>query len=68
MAAEVVARNGTLEVGHVQRLFGGIVAIRGKTFEANPDRQKFPVVDDGAGALSARPLTLLSNWIATLKK
>lgn len=68
MAAEVTARTGSLEVGRVQKLFEGIVIGRGFTYDATADGQKFLVVDDGAGPTSARPLTLLSNWTATLKK
>jgi eukaryotic-like serine/threonine-protein kinase len=66
MAAEVAARNGTLEVGQVQKLFDGIVTGRGILYDVSADGQKFLVVDDGAG--SARPLTLVQNWTALLKK
>ena len=66
MAAEVAARNGTLEVGRVQKLFDGIVAGRGITYDVSADGQKFLVVDDGAAA--ARPLTLVQNWTAALRK
>jgi hypothetical protein len=37
MAAEVAARNGTLEVGQVRELFSGIVTIRGRTYDVSAD-------------------------------
>jgi hypothetical protein len=68
MAAEVVARNGTLEVGRVQKLFDGIVTGRGGgiAYDVSADGQRFLVVDDGVS--SAPPLTLLQNWTASLRK
>ncbi len=66
MAAEVTARNGTLEVGQVQKLFDGIITSRGTVYDVSADGQKFLVVDDGATA--TRPLTLVQNWTALLKK
>jgi hypothetical protein len=67
MAAEVSARNGTLEVGRVQKLFGGIAMTPNDyTYDVSADGQKFLVVDDGAAM--SRPLTLLQNWTAMLKK
>ena len=67
MAAEVTARNGTLEVGRVQKLFDGIVTKPGRfPYDVSADGQKFLVVDDGA--TSSRPLTLLQNWPASLRK
>ena len=66
MAAEVAERNGTLEVGRVQKLFDGIVTTRGIAYDVSADGQKFLVVDDGVAA--ARPLTLLQNWTASLRK
>jgi serine/threonine protein kinase len=63
MAAEVVARNGTLEVGRVQKLFDGVIRF---AYDVSADGQKFLVVDDGA--TSSRPLTLLQNWPASLRK
>jgi Tol biopolymer transport system component len=66
MAAEVATRNGTLEVGRVQKLFDGVVSTNDYTYDVSADGQKFLVVDDGAA--SSRPLTLLQNWTAMLKK
>jgi Tol biopolymer transport system component len=66
MAAEVIARNGTLEVGKVQKLFDGIGNIRGYLYDVSADGQRFLVADEGAA--TARPLTLLQNWTATLRK
>ena len=66
MAAEVAARNGTLEVGRVQKLFDGVIPSRGMTYDVTADGQKFLVVDDGIP--SVRPLTLLQNWTVSLRK
>jgi Tol biopolymer transport system component len=66
MAAEVALRNGTLEVGKVQKLFDGVITTRGLVYDVSADGQKFLVVDDGVTA--ARPLTLLQNWTAALRK
>jgi hypothetical protein len=66
MAAEVAELKGTLEVGRVQKLFDGIVTSRGMTYDVIADGQKFLLVDDGVP--SARLLTLLQNWTASLRK
>ena len=66
MAAEVLARNGTLEVGKLQKLFDGIVTARGYLYDVSADGQKFLVADEGGAA--SRPLTLLQNWTALLRK
>jgi hypothetical protein len=67
MAAEVAARNGTLEVGQVRELFNGILTRFGYTYDVSANGQKFLVVDSGAAGASS-PLTLVQNWTATLKK
>jgi Tol biopolymer transport system component len=67
MATEVAVRNGSLEVGRTQKLFDGIVTTRGRLYDVSADGQKFLVVDDGVTP-SAQPLTLLQNWMATLRK
>ena len=66
MAAEVLARNGTLEVGKLQKLFDGIVTPRGYLYDVSADGQRFLVADEGSA--TARPLTLLQNWTAALRK
>lgn len=67
MAAEVAARNGTLEVGKVRELFNGIPTGFGYSYDVSTDGQKFLVVDFDT-ATSSRPLTLVQNWTASLKK
>ena len=67
MAAEVAARNGTLEVGQVRELFNGITTGFGLTYDVSADGQKFLVADFGT-ATNSRPLTLVQNWTASLKK
>jgi len=69
MAAEVNIRNGALESGRVQTLFGGIGVTIGYTYDASGDGQKFIVVRDSDPESSgAPPLTLVQNWTALLKK
>jgi eukaryotic-like serine/threonine-protein kinase len=65
MAAQITARNGTLEVGTVQKLFEGVPTSRGILYDVSADGQKFLVADDG---VNTQPLTLLQNWTATLRK
>lgn len=67
MAAEVAARNGTLEVGKLQRLFSGIPTSRGYPYAPTADGQKFIIVQ-GSAAESAPPLTLIQNWPALLRR
>jgi len=71
MAAEVIARNGTLEVGKVQGLFSIVTSSSGfgggMTYDVSADGQKFLVIDDGASD-NARPLTLVQHWTALLRK
>ncbi|MEO5924074.1 MAG: protein kinase [Bryobacteraceae bacterium] len=65
MAAPISARNGTLEVGSVQKLFDGVPTSRGILYDVTADGQKFLVADDG---VNTQPLTLLQNWTAALRK
>ena len=68
MAAEVTARNGTLEVGQERKLIDGVVtSVFGALYDVTADGQKFLVVDAGAEA-STHPLNLVQNWTAALKK
>ena len=69
MAVEVIARNGTLETGHVQNLFSGLITNldRNMTYGISADGQKVLVVVD-EGARSSFPLTLLENWPLALKR
>ena len=60
MTAEVATHNGTLEVGRVQTLLGGIITARGYLYQVSADRQKFIVAqEDAKGAIP--PLTLVQN-------
>jgi dipeptidyl aminopeptidase/acylaminoacyl peptidase len=69
MAAEVALRSATLEIGHVQKLFGGVITNgdRGMSYGISLDGQKVLVVVD-EGTPSGLPLTLLQNWTASLRK
>jgi len=66
MAAEVAVRSGTLEVGKVQKLFGGLDTTRAYPYVPTADGQKFIVAS--ALSASAQPLTLVQNWMALLRK
>jgi len=66
MAAEVASRNGTLEIGRVQKLFEGIIQSEG-TYAVSADGQKFMVVEN-SGARSSHPWMLIENWPGTLRK
>jgi len=66
MAAEVAVRNGTVEVGKVQKLFGGLETARSYPYVPAADGQKF-IVASGLSA-AAQPLTLVQNWMALLRK
>lgn len=65
MAAAVAESNGTLEIGKVEKLFDYVPTNRGVLYDTI-DGQKFLVADDGTSA--SRPLTVLENWTAILKK
>jgi Tol biopolymer transport system component len=64
MAAAVSIRNGTLEVGGVQKL---MAAPQGGIYDVTADGQKFLRVESNGGT-SALPLTLRENWPASLRK
>ncbi|MGD1095642.1 MAG: protein kinase [Bryobacteraceae bacterium] len=66
MAAEVTEANGTLEIGRVQKLFEGVWT-SSPSWDVSADGQKFIVVENTATA-TARPLTLVQNWTAALRK
>lgn len=66
MAAEVSESNGTLEIGRVQKLFDGLATGAGTSYAVAADGQKFVVVESAAA--TARPLTLVENWTAALRK
>ena len=69
MVAEMISRNGTLEPGKVEKLFGGLIINRdrGMTYGISSDGQKVLIVVDN-GAPSSLTLTLLQNWTAALKR
>ena len=69
MAAEVNATCGTLEVGKVQPLFGGLQTIFNvtTTYDVSTDGQRILVRLPPEGETGA-PLTVVQNWTAGLKK
>jgi eukaryotic-like serine/threonine-protein kinase len=72
MAVEVAGHNGTLEIGVAQKLFEGVGGNNAGNqtgnlgYDVTADGRKFLVVDDGI--IASRPLTLLQNWTAVLRK
>lgn len=66
MAAEVIEKDGVLEIGKVQQLFNGLFRDT-RLWAASADGQKFVVVEL-PGSDETRPLTLLQNWTAALRK
>ena len=66
-AVEIVARNGTLDIGSTHTLFEGLAAGITSVFAVTSDGQKF-IVAENTTAEAARPLTIVQNWTAALKK
>ncbi len=66
-AADAAVRGGTLEIGRIQTLFGGIITSRSYLYDVSADGQKFIVVQEGDQS-GSQPLTLVQNWTAGLKK
>ena len=66
VAAEIAVRGDTLEVGRIQRLFGGVQSVdgpQGYVYDVTRDGSKFIVVESverRSGAPQA--LTLVENW------
>ncbi len=69
IAAEMIARNGALETGKVQKLFTGLITIRdrGMNYGISTNGQRVLMVVDN-DAPSSPTLTLLQNWTAALKR
>jgi hypothetical protein len=67
MAAEMAVRAETIEVGRIQRLFGGVTSTTGYVYDVSQDGSRFIVAQTGAETSSAPPpLTLVENWTALL--
>ena len=66
MAAEVAVKGGTLEVGEVRVLFDASNLTLGTTaYDVSADGQHFML---RTSPESREPLTLIQNWVASLKK
>ena len=63
---ELERREAWLDVARPHQLDTRIVSGRELTYDVSVDGQKFLVVDDGVS--SVRPLTLVQNWTAALRK
>ena len=63
MAAEIAERNGELVPGRVMKLFN----VASLAYDVTADGQKFIVVEN-PGATEQKPLTLVQNWPALLRK
>jgi Tol biopolymer transport system component len=71
MAAEIINKGGSLEVGQIRPVARGFINQRGYLFDASKDGTRFlSHVLRGAPREDAfsEPLTLISNWPALLKK
>ena len=66
MAADIATKGGTLEVGRVRALFGGLPAAS-TDYDVTPDAQRFLVAMSPEEAGPER-LMLVQNWAAGLKK
>jgi Tol biopolymer transport system component len=68
MAAEVIFKGGTLEIGQVRPLFTATDVTGGTPFyDVSPDGQHF-LFRRFSDEKSSEPLTLIQNWTAALKK
>jgi Tol biopolymer transport system component len=68
MAAEVISKGATLEIGQVRALFGTNDITSGTPFyDVSPDGQRF-LLRTFSAQKAGEPLTLIQNWIAGLKR
>jgi Tol biopolymer transport system component len=68
MAAEIKAKGASLEVGRIERLFGGLPVSTGPMpYDVAPGGQRF-LADFQIEQPAAQPLTLVQNWTVGLKK
>jgi hypothetical protein len=68
MAADVKENGSSLEVGRVQPLFGGVpTLVTSAAYDVSLDGQRF-VVTTWVEPPAPKPLTLVQNWTAGLKK
>ena len=70
MSTQVSVRNGALDVGETQRLFGGVpTSGAGMPYDVSADGKRFIVIRSATTAATAQPpLTLIENWPALIKK
>jgi Tol biopolymer transport system component len=66
MAVEVIDNGGVLEIGKTQKLFGGLPR-NARAWTASADGQKVLVMEE-PGSEAARPLTMVQNWTAGIRK
>ena len=68
MAAEISIREKTLEVGRIQRLFGGVIVNSGYLYDVSHDGQSFIVAQPRVetGNTASQSLTLVENWTKLL--
>ncbi len=71
VATEVAERNGTLEIGKTQVLFGGMPkgGVSNQVYyDVSADGKKFIVTQGDTRDIIATPVTVIQNWTAGLKK
>jgi serine/threonine protein kinase/Tol biopolymer transport system component len=66
VAAEVIDHGGVLEIGKTQKVFGGLPT-NSRAWTVSADGQKVLVAEQ-PGSEAARPLTLVENWAAGIRK
>jgi Tol biopolymer transport system component len=66
MAAEVIDHGGVLEIGKTQKLFGGLPQ-GAPVWTVSADGQKVLLAEQPGGE-AGRPLTLVQNWPAGIRK
>ena len=67
MAAEVTAEDGSMEVGAVRELFGGLTYAGTVEYDASLDGRRF-IVLTAPEQKTPSALTLVQNWTADLGK
>jgi Tol biopolymer transport system component len=66
-AVEITVGNGSLETGRTDTLFDGLSDGQAGPYTSSADGQRFFVVENAAEGVG-RPLTIVENWMALLKR
>jgi hypothetical protein len=66
MAAEIAVRGETLDVGRIQKLFGGVIGAGGHLYDVSLDGARFIVAQAIESNTALPSLTLVENWTGLL--